>query len=97
MSQLWSMTDASAVWAASPALYYASFNELVDAAEAEHGPWPLEDFDAKVVRALGTLISFDRSAAHLVTAMTRAEQHILLWEEICSNHHTTAGLVKRGL
>ena len=52
--QLWSITDASAVWAASPALYYATFFELVDAAEAEHGPWPLSDFNAKVVRTIAS-------------------------------------------
>ena len=45
------MTDTAAVWRASPALYYAAFNELVDRTEAEHGPWPLTDFDVKLVRA----------------------------------------------
>ena len=51
MLQLWSITDDSAIYAASPALYYATFFELVDATEAEHGPWPLADFDVKVVRS----------------------------------------------
>jgi hypothetical protein len=45
------MADTAAVWRASPALYFAALNELVNGAEAEHGPWPLEDFDAKLVRA----------------------------------------------
>ncbi len=48
--QLLGMADTAAVWRASPALYYAAFNELVDRVEAEHGPWPLADFDAKLVR-----------------------------------------------
>jgi hypothetical protein len=50
--QSWGISDTATVWRASPALYYAAFKELVDRAEAEHGPWPLVDFDAKLVRAL---------------------------------------------
>ena len=45
------MADTAAVWRASRALYFAVLNELVNGAEAEHGPWPMEDFDAKLVRA----------------------------------------------